>query len=82
MTREDIYQLAEDAWNGCDGCTESDKYFWIQGYVAAVMRHTQYLDHEEQVKIMREFAEKVVSGQQNLDLEFLDIINEHFNDLT
>jgi len=81
MTIKEIQQMAEDAWEGCDSCTESDKYFWIKGYVAAIQRHTQYVDHEEQIRIMQEFAEKVASGQQRLDLKFLDIINEHFNDI-
>jgi hypothetical protein len=81
MTIKEIHQMAEDAWVPCDGCTESDKYFWVNGYVSAVMRHTQYIDHEEQIRLMQEFADKVKSGQQNLDLEFLNIINEHFNDL-
>lgn len=34
MTLEEIKQLAEESWEGCDGCTETDKYFWTKGYQA------------------------------------------------
>jgi hypothetical protein len=33
MTPEEIRKLAESAWEGCDGCDENDKYFWISGYI-------------------------------------------------
>ena len=31
-------EMAENSWEGCDGCTEDDKYFYIKGYVAALCR--------------------------------------------
>ena len=31
-------KMAENSWEGCDGCTEDDKYFYIKGYVAALCR--------------------------------------------
>ena len=33
MTTKEIRKLAESAWEGCDGCDENDKYFWISGYI-------------------------------------------------
>jgi hypothetical protein len=33
MTRQEIEQLAETQWEGCHGCDESDKYFWINGFI-------------------------------------------------
>jgi hypothetical protein len=27
-----IYALAEQNWEGCDGCDENDKYFWMNGF--------------------------------------------------
>jgi len=33
MTVEEIKKLAENSWEGCDGCDENDKHFWINGYV-------------------------------------------------
>jgi hypothetical protein len=31
-------KMAENSWEGCDGCTEDDKYFYIKGYMAAMIR--------------------------------------------
>jgi hypothetical protein len=33
MTPEEIRKLAESAWEGCDGCDENDKAFWINGFI-------------------------------------------------
>jgi hypothetical protein len=33
MTPEEIRKLAESAWEGCHGCDENDKYFWINGFI-------------------------------------------------
>lgn len=33
LTLEEIKQLAERMWEGCDGCDETDKQMWINGFV-------------------------------------------------
>ena len=33
MTRKEIEQLAETEWEGCHGCDENDKQFWINGFI-------------------------------------------------
>lgn len=33
MTTEQIKELAETQWEGCHGCDENDKYFWINGFI-------------------------------------------------
>jgi hypothetical protein len=33
MTVEEIKKLAEKAWEGCHGCDENDKNFWVNGFV-------------------------------------------------
>jgi hypothetical protein len=33
MTRKEIEQLAEQQWEGCHGCDENDKNFWINGFL-------------------------------------------------
>ena len=33
MTIKEIEQLAETQWEGCHGCDENDKAFWINGFV-------------------------------------------------
>ena len=34
-TKEQIEQLANDYWEGCDGCDANDKYFFIKGFSSA-----------------------------------------------
>ena len=29
-----VYELAEQSWEGCDGCDENDKYFYMKGFQA------------------------------------------------
>lgn len=29
----DIKKLAENSWEGCDGCNETDEYFWKKGFM-------------------------------------------------
>jgi galactose-1-phosphate uridylyltransferase len=31
-------ELAESLWEGCDGCNENDKNFWINGFISG-LRH-------------------------------------------
>jgi len=39
MERESELQgMAEQAWEGCDGCTEQDKDIWVKGYMAGALR--------------------------------------------
>jgi hypothetical protein len=33
-----VYELAEKSWEGCDGCDENDKNFWIKGFQAGYMQ--------------------------------------------
>jgi hypothetical protein len=33
MTAKEIEQLAKKQWEGCHGCDENDKQFWINGFV-------------------------------------------------
>ncbi len=30
---EQITKLAEKQWEGCHGCDDNDKYFWMNGFV-------------------------------------------------
>ena len=29
-----LRELAEDLWEGCDGCDDNDKEFWISGFTS------------------------------------------------
>jgi len=33
MTLKELEQLAKTQWEGCQGCDENDKYFWMNGFV-------------------------------------------------
>ena len=33
QTLQEIKDLAERMWEGCDGCDETDKQMWISGFV-------------------------------------------------
>ena len=33
MTLKEVEELAKTQWEGCQGCDENDKYFWINGFV-------------------------------------------------
>ena len=87
MTQEELKQIAEQSWESCDGCTEEDKYFWINGFMRAAnlfgdidnLPNAQQL--EEKGQLMGEMFNKLVTNQHNLDTEYSQIISENFNDL-
>jgi hypothetical protein len=33
MTRKELEQLAESAWEGCHHCDENDRQFWMNGFM-------------------------------------------------
>jgi hypothetical protein len=43
-----VYKLAEESWEGCDGCDENDKNFFINGFVKGYL-HLK-LDVQESVQ--------------------------------
>jgi hypothetical protein len=49
MTTKEIKQLAENAWEGCQGCDENDKYFWMNGFMIGYLR-AQVNNIDEQIK--------------------------------
>ena len=49
MNVEEIKQLAENAWEGCQGCDENDKYFWINGFTIGYLR-SKVDNIDEQIK--------------------------------
>jgi len=36
--------MAEDSWEGCHGCTESDKNFYISGFISGYNRASNIED--------------------------------------
>jgi len=63
MTVEEIKQLAENAWEGCQGCDENDKYFWINGFTIGYLR-SKVDNIDEQIKARHsDIAEMLINGK-------------------
>ena len=43
-TPKEIEQLANDYWEGCDGCDANDKYFFIKGFGSAYRQLQEDMD--------------------------------------
>jgi hypothetical protein len=52
MTTKEIEQLAETQWEGCHGCDENDKYFWINGFIHGYL-NARVDDLEKQIGSQR-----------------------------
>lgn len=35
-TLEELTKIAEKAWEGCHGCDDNDKNFWINGFITGM----------------------------------------------
>jgi hypothetical protein len=83
MTLEELKQIAEQCWDGCDGCTEQDKQMWVSGFVTGVLK---FADIEslpspsELEELSRKMAEKF-KKMTNIPSEYNQLITENFNDL-
>ena len=45
-TEEQIEQLAEHYWEGCDGCNTNDKYFFVKGFGCAYRQLQEDMTNE------------------------------------
>ena len=63
MKVEEIKQLAENAWEGCQGCDENDKYFWINGFTIGYLR-SKVDNIDEQIKARHsDIAEMLINNK-------------------
>ena len=44
-------KISNESWEGCDGCTEQDKYFWTKGYQAGYNRATPTEISDDRTKL-------------------------------
>ena len=44
-------EISDESWEGCDGCTEQDKYFWTKGYQAGYNRATPTEISDDRTKL-------------------------------
>jgi hypothetical protein len=47
----DVKKLAEQSWEGCDGCDENDKNFFINGFRTGYYRATPDEISDEEIEI-------------------------------
>jgi hypothetical protein len=63
MTLKEIEQLAEKQWEGCQGCDENDKYFWINGFVVGYL-NARAENLEEKVELgQKKIADLLINGE-------------------
>jgi hypothetical protein len=70
MTRKEIEQLAETQWEGCHGCDENDKMFWVNGFVVG------YLNAR-----VENLEEKVESSQKKIADILINGLDCHYSGL-
>jgi hypothetical protein len=83
MTIEDLKQIAEQSWEGCDGCTEQDKQIWISGFVSGVLKFTDIEPlpgPTELEELSRKMGEKF-KKMMDIPTEYNQIITDNFDDL-
>jgi hypothetical protein len=73
-----IYELAEQTWEGCDGCDENDKNFWMNGF------QTGYnMKSAEQMPIELTYEERVrwfVNNYYETGMEYASMLESMKND--
>jgi hypothetical protein len=63
MTRQEIERLAETQWEGCHGCDENDKMFWINGFVIGYL-NARVENLEEKVELgQKKIADLLINGE-------------------
>jgi hypothetical protein len=83
MTIKELKQVAEQSWEGCDGCTEQDKQIWISGFVSGVLKFTD-IEPLPGPTELEELGQKMVEKFKNMvDIppEYNQLITDNFNDL-
>jgi hypothetical protein len=83
MTIQELKQVAELCWEGCDGCTEQDKVFWVNGFVRGVLKFTDIeplLNPSELEELSRKMGEKF-KKMVDIPPDYNQIITDNFKDL-
>jgi len=52
MTRKEIEQLAESAWEGCHHCDDNDRQFWMNGFMIGYL-NAQVSNIEERIETQK-----------------------------
>jgi len=83
MTIKELKQIAEQSWEGCDGCTEQDKQMWISGFVSGVLKFTdiQPLPGPTELEELSQKMGEKFKKMMDIPTEYNQIITDNFNDL-
>jgi hypothetical protein len=88
MTQDELKRVAEESWESCDGCTETDKHMWINGFIRAANLFAEVGslpspdELEERGKLIGGMISTLLTDMKDLDPEFSKIIDENFWELT
>ena len=63
MTLKEIEQLAETQWEGCHGCDENDKMFWINGFVIGYLNARVDNLNDQIDRKHKNIAEILINGE-------------------
>jgi hypothetical protein len=83
MTIKELYEVAEQSWDDCDGCTKQAKEMWVSGFVAAAFRFADIKslpspnELEELSQKMAEKFKKIV----DIPPDYNQLITDNFEDL-
>ena len=62
LTTDEIKELAEKRWEGCQGCDENDKYFWMNGFVMGYLE-ARIEDVDDKIKTnQNKIAEMIIQS--------------------
>ena len=60
---EHITKLAEKQWEGCHGCDESDKNFWMNGFMTGYLTAKVECNEMEIKRRQNEIAEAIMADR-------------------
>ena len=81
MTTEQIRALAEKSWEGCHGCNDDDRNFWINGFMIGYLNaRIDRLD--ENIQITRDKITTILINGNNCEYSGLPSVESYEEDKT
>jgi len=81
-SNEEIEQLAEDYWEGCDGCDANDKYFFIKGFGSAYRQLQENMADKKYTELqLRFFANELIKGVEEKNKQGYEDIKVDYESL-
>jgi hypothetical protein len=60
---KEVYDLAMESWEGCDGCDENDKHFFMKGFQAGYNRtKPDVISDEEALRLAKEMNKQPLTS--------------------